>query len=784
VSRGESTAFGDLLRGHRRAAGLSQSALAEAAGLSEQAIGHLERGVRRRPYRATVLALAAALGLDANSGAVLLAAARGWSGTAVGAAVSRHQLPAAVPDFVGRSEELDQLADRLREAGSTARARPVAVHGPAGVGKTTLAVRAAHLAANDFVDGQLYLDLRGYGSGEPMTAAAALTVLLSSLGVAKNAVPASVDAAAAQYRALLGGTRTLIVLDNVSDTETLNSLLPDAEGCAVLVTGRRMLEPASIELRPLDDADCLDLFERIVGSQRVGADLESAQRIVRTSHGLPLIVRLVGARLESRASWPLTVVADQFDELGIDHLGVADAVHHAVATSLHSLRQSTDVTAVEAAIAFDFLGLLEGHELTAAAIGALLDRPAEDVMVHLVALHLVASPRPGVYQMHDLLHAVATERAAQILRADERDDALRRVVELYLTAAWECQSLSHPSSERLRFARTPIGALDPESLPQRLEWLDAESAVIMAVVEQLATLPGSRDLLIELGFALFGYLEIRGRKPELRRVAVLCRAAARSVEQRVWFEYQAAIPDWEQGLLDEALTGFSAALALSEQIGDARSVSRCAFAVARTLERLDRIDEAVPVAQRSIASAEESGYQQGLEVGLLALGALQARRGEVPEAEASFNRTIQLALDNGERRVAARRHGNAGDVYVKAGLYAEALVHLRSALRLYDGTTDAHGVFFAQHRLGTSLLALDRPEEARVALEAALRVPRDRLDDGDEARLLMILAEVRLRQGDVPAAIRDLTVALSLSAELSDPEVDEIRQRLTTLEKK
>lgn len=463
---------------------------------------------------------------------------------------------------------------------------------------------------------------------------------------------------------------------------------------------------------------------------------------------------------------------------------VADALHDAVAGSLNSLRQSTDPTEREAAIAFDFLGLLEGHELSAAATEALLDRPAEEVMVHLVALHLVASPRPGAYQLHDLLHAVAAERAAETIRPDERDAALRRVVELYLTAAWECQSLSHPSSERLRFAHTPIAAQEPESLPQRLEWLDAESAVIMALVEQLATLPDFRDLLIELGFALFGYLEIRGSHPELRRVAVLCRTAARSLEQRAWFEYQAAIPEWEQGRIEEALTGFTTALELSEQLGDARGVSRCAFAVARTLERLDRIDEAVPIAQRSIKSAEESGYQQGLGAGLLALGALQARRGEVAEAEASFDRTIQLALDNGERRVAARRHGNAGDVYVKAGLYAEAIVHLRAALRLYDGTTDADGVSFAQRRLGTSLLACDRPEEAQVALEAALQVTRDRLDGGDEARTLMILSEVRLRQADVPAAIRDLTVALSFSAELSSPEVDEIRQRLAALEEK
>ncbi len=781
---GESSAFGDLLRSHRRAARLSQYALAEAAGLSEQAIGHLERGVRRRPHAGTVLALTTALGLGPEAAAVLMAAARGRSRPATAGVSNRRQLPATVPDFVGRSDELQKLAGRLRAASAPGGTFVVGLHGPAGVGKTTLAIRAAHLSADEFVDGQLYLDLRGYGPTEPMTAAAALTVLLTSLGVARDAVPGSVEVASAQYRALLAGTRTLVVLDNASDAEVLKPLLPGAAGCAVLVTGRRMLEPTSIEVRPLDESEGLALLQHIIGSPRVAAEPDSARRIVRTSHGLPLIVRLVGARLDSRASWPLTAVADQFEELGIDHLGVADAVHDAVASSLNSLRQSTDATEQEAAIAFDFLGLLDGHELSAAAIGALLDRPAEDLMAPLVALHLVASPRPGAYQLHDLLHAVAAERAAETIRPDERDDALRRVVELYLTAAWECQSLSHPSSERLRFARTPIGAPEPESLPQRLEWLDPESAVIMALVEQLATLPDFRDLLIELGFALFGYLEIRGRNPDLRRVAVLCRTAARTLEQRAWFEYQAAIPDWEQGRLEEALAGFTAALALSEQLGDARSVSRYAFAVARTLERLDRIDEAVPIAQRSIMSAEESGYQQGLGVGLLALGALQARRGEVPEAEASFNRTIQLALDNGEPRVAARRHGNAGDAYASAGLHEQAIGHLQAALDRYDSTTDLNGRSFAYWRLGTSLLACDRVDEAEAAFTAALQVTRETLDSGDEARTLVGLGEVHLRRGDTASAREALTAALSLYDELEMPEADEIGQRLAELDEK
>ncbi|HET8631361.1 MAG TPA: helix-turn-helix domain-containing protein, partial [Thermomicrobiales bacterium] len=134
--------FGELLRGYRMAAGLSQEQLAERAGLSARAISDLERGVRRVPYPHTVAQLAAALGLTAPERARLAAAVRRGrapraAGSGGAAGRPRHNLPAPLTSFVGREDAVAEVAALL------AGARLVTLTGAGGVGKTRLALAVA-----------------------------------------------------------------------------------------------------------------------------------------------------------------------------------------------------------------------------------------------------------------------------------------------------------------------------------------------------------------------------------------------------------------------------------------------------------------------------------------------------------------------------------------------------------------------------------------------------------------------------------------------------------------
>jgi hypothetical protein len=134
---------------------------------------------------------------------------------------AQRQLPADTALFTGRDDELHRLlalVGRPRSEGSPGTVVISAIDGMGGIGKTALAIRAAHCLAGRFPDGQLFVDLYGFTEGTgPRDPGDALVTLLSSLGVSPGQIPADQDARVAHYRDRLAGTRTLILLDNAAD---------------------------------------------------------------------------------------------------------------------------------------------------------------------------------------------------------------------------------------------------------------------------------------------------------------------------------------------------------------------------------------------------------------------------------------------------------------------------------------------------------------------------------------------------------------------------------------
>lgn len=142
-----------------------------------------------------------------------------------------RQLPADVRAFVNRATELDRL-DRVL-AGDPDEPLTVGlcvVTGTAGVGKTSLALHWAHQARKNFPDGQLYLNLRGYDPGAPVTPDYALEHFLRALGVEPGSIPVDLDTRSALYRSLLAERRILILLDNASTGRQVRPLLPGTPG--------------------------------------------------------------------------------------------------------------------------------------------------------------------------------------------------------------------------------------------------------------------------------------------------------------------------------------------------------------------------------------------------------------------------------------------------------------------------------------------------------------------------------------------------------------------------
>ncbi|MGW0581779.1 helix-turn-helix domain-containing protein, partial [Streptomyces sp. NPDC002920] len=419
----ERAAFGALLRELRLAASQTIEGLAEASGVSVRGIGDLERGRRAAPQRRTVAALADGLGLDEALRERLLAAAR-TGRTAGYSPVGVRAFPRGVDDFVGREPELTRLstlaeqshgdipqgrtdAQVLAEEGhgeAPALGRQphrgavqpvvVAVSGPPGAGKTTLALHAARDLAERFPDGQLVVDLCGTDDTPPGPAELVLGVLKALQVADRDLVRAGPQGHVALYRRLLAERRCLLVLDNARDEAQVRPLLPAAGRSMVVVTSRRMLTGLDsvhrLPLGELSPADAATFLTALVGPERAAADPAAVAEVAERCGHLPLALRVAGNWLATRTGWTVRRLADRLaaEDRRLDALAAGD-VRVAAAFDL-SYRQLTPA----AARLFRRLALVPGPDTGAAGAARLTGQPlfdAEDTLEELVETGLLGT---------------------------------------------------------------------------------------------------------------------------------------------------------------------------------------------------------------------------------------------------------------------------------------------------------------------------------------------------------------------------------------------------------
>jgi DNA-binding SARP family transcriptional activator len=427
--------------------------------------------------------------------------------------IAPAQLPADIDDFTGRKTQLATVA-HLAGAADRSASVLVAITGKAGVGKTALAVHAAHRLRDQYPDGQLFVNLRGT-EANPLCATDVLARFLRSLGVDPTAIPEDAEERAALYRSRLADRRLLILLDDAACEAQLRPLLPGTSGCAVLVTCRARLAGLGgarvVDLDVFEPDQALELLARAVGPQRMAAEAAAAREIVRLCGFLPLAVRVAGARLGARPHWPLSrLEADLTDEdTRLDTLRLGDLEVRA------SLARSYETLDVMARRAFRLLGLLEIREFAPWVTAALLDIPqakAEDLMDTLVDLHLLdvagrdASGRLR-YRFHDLLRAYAREVVAVAEPENCRFAALDRAFGGWLALAEEAGRSMAGSA----FAGTPVAGTcwRPEEpvvrsvLSDPAGWFEAEWTALMLAAARRTVNDGREGMapceLSELG---------------------------------------------------------------------------------------------------------------------------------------------------------------------------------------------------------------------------------------------------------------------------------------------
>jgi DNA-binding SARP family transcriptional activator len=331
-----------------------------------------------------------------------------------------HQLPTRARAFVGRDEELRQVREAAARVDAAATQLPVVqVSGPPGVGKSATAVAAATSVSQLFLDGELYLDLRG-STSDPLDSAEAIGTLLGGLGIPPDAMPSGAERRAALYRSMLAERRVLVLLDDAADAGQVTSLLPGPGRSMVIVTSRRLLagveSAAHLHLEPLSEAEALTMLGGIVGPDRVEADPTAATEIVRACGRLPAAIRIAGARLAARPQHSLRILAERLTvpEQLLDELSLDDELN---------VRRMFDVSyrtlPPRARECFRLLSLFDSGHITAGGLGELLSLTVRDADRELERLLHEGMLSPGTtgdgkpdYHMPTVLHIYAHERFA------------------------------------------------------------------------------------------------------------------------------------------------------------------------------------------------------------------------------------------------------------------------------------------------------------------------------------------------------------------------------------
>ncbi|GGT21512.1 regulatory protein AfsR [Streptomyces kurssanovii] len=694
------------------------------------------------------------------------------------------QLPATVPDFTGRSSFVQELGGQLATAEGSVMAVS-ALAGIGGVGKTTLAVHVAHQARKHFPDGQLYVDLQGTGnrSAEPETV---LGAFLRALGTPDSAIPDTLDERAALYRSALDGRRILVLLDNARDAAQVRPLLPGTAGCAALITSRvRMVDLAGAHLVDLDvmsPEEALQLFTRIVGAERVGAERDAALDVVAACGFLPLAIRIAASRLAARRTWTVSVLAAKLADgrRRLDELQAGDLAVKATFELGYGQLEPAQ------ARAFRLLGLADGPDISLAAAAAVLELPpheTEDLLEALVDTSLLESAAPGRYRYHDLVRLYARACAERDESPEAREAAVSHLLDFYLATAARVFAMERPG-DRLVVHLEPTGdaGLEFARLEDAQDWLYAEAHCLLACARQAS--PGAQlRRAVDLLWAVQNLAESGANSKVYESVACGAVEAARAAgDTRTEGRARTSMTNVHltAGRYDEADEEAARAAALARSVNDPAPVywsdndrGIIAFIQGRNQEAEEHL-------RRAMEGSRLDGNLPGEASALSNLSRIHVATGRITQAISLAEQGIAIYDRIGHTLRLANARYALGVALTQAGRHTDALEQLSEALRLFESNRQRLWEGTAHFRIAQAHLSARRPARAAQHAEQALAMG---CIGGDRTRGKVLttlgLALDALGQADrARACWRD---ALFLHEQTGAAEAEEVRALLEPL---
>ena len=728
--------FGPLLRRHRRAAGVSQEELAHRSGVSARAISDMERGVARGPQQRTVEALGDALGLTGEVLHAFVLSARQGRQRKVAARIGLCELPRSPVDLIGRTAELEWI-DGLVEATTDSEARTVTVsviHGPAGIGKTSLAVMAGEKFASRFAGRVYFLDMRG-ADAQPLASVVALERLLRTLGVPEAALPVDADERASLFRSLVAQAPTMIVFDNVHDEAQVRPLLVRSASCLELLTSRRALSGLeSVQRLDLGVLDAEAASRVLVSAAGVEVDGRAALEVAELCGYLPLALRIVGNRISARRHLAVdnlvALLRDQRYRLSM--LATGDRqIRAAFEISYQQLSRS-------ARQMFRRLSLIPQREFGEDAAAAVSGFDRLETILALDELMetsmLMPSDHDVRYQFHDLLQLFARER----LQEEEDEDHQRTAVD----------ALSEWALARLRASGDAVGieSCDEESL----RWLDLEVGCWLFALEHEAARGRHREVS-GAARSVHWYADMRVLRVPWDRVFSIGLRSARSAgdlsDTAALLNYISWGQWVYQGDVTKARDTALESLAAAREAGD-RETEGWGLVAMSVYSRLQgHHDEAVVHATGATEIFTELGHSMGLQAAYVTHGLVYREQGMFERAVAVRRELLaELQRDNGDRTsdfhsmlLAASCRG-LGDDLLAMGDWGESLAAYVMAAGVSEGVGRWTDHALALKGQGEVLLRMGRVSEAHEALTEALPALRDLVEHkaaaADAQRLL------------------------------------------------
>ncbi|QFZ21315.1 AfsR/SARP family transcriptional regulator [Saccharothrix syringae] len=651
----------------------------------------------------------------------------------------KSYLPHDTADFSGRSAELVRLLAETRDALPTALVIS-AIDGMGGVGKTTLAVHLAHRIAEDYPDGQYFIDLHGFSPGvDPLTPAQALDALLRDSGVPPELVPSGVEGRSALWRSHLAGRRALLILDNAVDAAHVRPLLPGTAGVLVLVTSRRKLTaldgavPMPLDVLPPDDA--VALFTRVVGASRVAGQRKAVVRAVELCGRLPLAIRIAAARLRDRTTW---TVADLVDRLGDQtrrrqFLQVDDrSVMSVIGLSYRYLPASRQRL-------FRLLSLHPGTDFDAYTAAALAGCSLDQAEYDLDALfddNLLKQNTTGRFYFHDLVRDCAHQILADAEGEDQRRAALHRLFDYYLYAAhlWssDLDNRVHPRPPEVD--RPPAHVRPASSANHAVEILGVEHRNLLAVARYTAAHGWHRHAW-QFACALQPMLRMR---------------------------------NYGEGSFEL----FEGGLRAAREAGSRRGESACLHGLAVVCRERRSADEARRYLRQALEIAAELGDRDAESAQLDELGGLYLVEDRLTEALEAFRTAEALTAHAPHTLLHASVTNSLGLVHRDLGQYDEALTYLGRALVMASRSSFPHAGPLTSWSIAAVHHYQGRHEEAVREFEGILRTSQESGFELGEAWALLGLCTARRCLGDLVESLDLGRRSLALARKLDLPRLE------------